>query len=191
MTFTIIDIETTGLSKHYHKITEIAAVKLKNKKIVKTYQTLINPKVKIPGFITKLTGINNEMVKDSPTIKQILPSFIKFIKDDIFVAHNASFDYGFLEHNIKVHNKKEFNNQKLCTRKLANRLFPELQRKRLQDLCCHLNIKNKGAHRALSDVKATVGVFNHMLYLLNKQGLTNSKDILNFEKSPIKKKISK
>ena len=187
MVFTIIDIETTGLSKHYHKITEIAAAKIRNGKIVRSYQTLVNPKVRIPSFITKLTGIDNEMVKDSPTIKQALPSFVRFLGDDVFVAHNATFDFGFLENNLRNHHKYQLLNDRLCTRKLANRLFPMLNRRRLCDLCDHLHINNLQSHRALSDVKATVEVFSHMLGLLNDRGISQVEDIIKFEKSPLKR----
>jgi len=76
--YTVIDIETTGLSKGYHQITEIAAAKIRSGEIVDSYQTLINPKVSIPHFITGLTGITNEMVKDSPTIDKVLPTFVDF-----------------------------------------------------------------------------------------------------------------
>ncbi|MBU0459426.1 MAG: 3'-5' exonuclease, partial [Nanoarchaeota archaeon] len=69
--YTVIDIETTGLSKNYHQITEIAAVRVNHGKIIKSYQQLVNPEVKIPAFITRLTGIDNEMVKNSPTIEEV------------------------------------------------------------------------------------------------------------------------
>ncbi|MFH1276431.1 MAG: 3'-5' exonuclease [Candidatus Woesearchaeota archaeon] len=185
--FTVIDIETTGLSKNYHQITEIAAAKVINNEIVDTYQTLINPQTRIPPFITKLTGINNQMVKDAPLINDALPSFIKFLGKDIFVAHNATFDYGFLEHNLMFHNKHQLLNPKICTRKLANRLFPELPRKRLGDLCDHLRIKNTQAHRAMGDVLATTQVFNNMMEILNSQGITEIKDVLKFEKSCLRR----
>ncbi len=187
MAFTVIDIETTGLSKHYHKITEIAAARVRNGKIVKSYQTLVNPKVRIPSFITNLTGIDNKMVKDAPTIKQALPSFAKFLRDDIFVAHNATFDFGFLEHNLRTYHKYHLLNDRLCTRKLANRLYPELPRRRLGDLCEFLHTKNAQSHRALGDVKATAEVFSNMLCLLNERGISEIEDIIKFEKSPAKR----
>jgi len=187
MVFTVIDIETTGLSRQYHKITEIAAAKVRNGKLVRSYQTLVNPKVRIPSFITRLTGIDNEMVKGAPTIKKVLPSFTKFLGDDIFVAHNATFDFKFLEHNLRTHCNHQLSNNRLCTRKLANRLFPALSRKRLEDICSHLNIKNSQAHRALGDVKATVGVFTNMLDFLKDKGICKVEDIIKFEKSPRKR----
>lgn len=182
--YTVIDVETTGLSKNYHQITEIAAARVRDNKIVDTYQTLINPQVRIPSFITKLTGIDNQMVKHAPTINQVLPSFVEFLGKDIFVAHNATFDFGFLEHNLRVHHRHQLLNNKLCTRKLANRLFPELPRKRLQDLCEHLSITNSQAHRAMADVQATTEVFVNMLNLLNSKGVSKINEILKFECSP-------
>ena len=185
MNFTIVDIETTGLSKYEHKITEIAAAKVRDGKIVDTFQTLVNPQVKIPRFITKLTGIDNEMVKDAPTIEAVLLEFVNFIDQDIFVAHNATFDFGFLEHNHLLHHKSSLINERLCTKKLANRLFQDLPRKRLCDLCEHLEISNSQAHRAMSDVHATVEVFTNMLSLMNEKGLDSADKILNFERSKI------
>ena len=186
--YTVIDIETTGLSKHYHKITEIAVAKVQQGKIVGKFQTLIDPEIKIPAFITKLTGIDNEMVEDAPTIDQVLPNFKTFLGENIFVAHNATFDFGFIEQNMWRHNHQLLN-YKLCTRKLANRIFPELPRKRLQDLCEHLNIQNQQAHRAMGDVLATVGVFNKMLGILKERGIKEIPDVLKFEQSCAKKEF--
>ena len=184
--FTVIDVETTGLSKNYHQITEIAAAKVRNSKIIDTYQTLVNPQTKIPAFITRLTGINNQMVEHSPTINQVLPSFVNFLGEDIFVAHNATFDFGFLEHNLMTHHRHQLLNDKLCTKKLANRIFPELPRKRLQDLCSHLNVNNTQAHRAMADVHATTEVFVNMLDILHSKGISNIPEIIKFEKTPRK-----
>lgn len=187
MSFTIVDIETTGLSRYYHKITEIAAAKLVDGKIVETYQTLVNPGVKIPRFITRLTGIDNQLVKDAPPIKYVLPSFLQFLGNDIFVAHNATFDYKFLDFNLRIHHKYHLQNNRLCTRKLANRLYSGLQRKRLADLCEHLNVKNLQAHRAMGDVQATACVFTNMLGTLNDIGFKSPEDIIKFEKYSLRK----
>ncbi|MAG61149.1 hypothetical protein CL619_05150 [archaeon] len=185
MVFTVIDIETTGLSKHNNQITEIAAVKVKNGEIVEQFQSLVNPQTDIPKFITRLTGINNEMVKDSPTIKEILPYFIQFLGNDVFVAHNASFDFGFLEHNCQKHHNHCLENKRLCTRKLANRILPELPRKRLQDLCEYFDLTNQQAHRAMADVEVTTQVFNNFLTHLEKEeGISNIEDLIKFEMSP-------
>ncbi|HME87134.1 MAG TPA: 3'-5' exonuclease [Candidatus Nanoarchaeia archaeon] len=187
MVFTVIDIETTGLSKRSNNITEIAAARIRNGKVIKTYQTLINPQERIPSFITRLTGINNEMVKNAPTIRQELPNFMEFLKDDVFVAHNATFDFGFFEHNLNMHFHRELLNQKLCTKKLANRLYPELPSKKLGVICEHLNVKNTQAHRAMGDVLATTDVFNIMLNSLQRKGIYKTEDIIKFERSPARR----
>lgn len=186
MRFTVIDIETTGLSKHYNKITEVAAVKVRGKRLYESYQTLVNPKEHILHFITRLTGIDNDMVKEAPTINQVLPSFIEFLGQDVFVAHNATFDFGFIDQNLRSHHNCSLLNDRLCTRKLANRLFPELPRKRLGDICRFLDIDNLRAHRALGDARATAEVFTNMLCLLDERGIKDVESILRFEKSPIK-----
>lgn len=109
--YIVLDIETTGLSKYMHNITEIAAVKIKDDKIVDEFHTLINPKEPIPRFITRLTGITNEMVKNSPTIKEALPDFLEFLGSTTIIAHNATFDYGFIEYNAKKHLGKKISNK--------------------------------------------------------------------------------
>jgi len=167
--YVIVDIETTGLSKDRHHITEIAAVLFDGKKILKTFQTLINPQTHIPSFITHLTGITNAMVQDAPTIDQALPDFFDFLEDHILVAHNATFDYGFLNHNGLIHLDTPIENHTLCTRKLANRLVPELPSKRLECLCQHFNVINERAHRAMGDVMATVKIFEQFLNILKKK----------------------
>jgi DNA polymerase III epsilon subunit family exonuclease len=185
MDFTIVDIETTGLSAYYHKITEIAALRYDNGKITEEFSTLVNPKTRIPRFITKLTGIDNEMVKDSPTISQVLPKFHSFIADSVFVAHNATFDYNFIDFALHKHKKKRLDNPKLCTCKLARRLLPELPSKKLASLCEHFNIKNNNAHRAKSDVLATSQIFNNFLDILKEKDIHDIQDILKFQKSKI------
>ena len=184
MSFTIIDIETTGLSKFYHKITEIAAAKIAKGKIIEEYQTLVNPETRIPRFITRLTGIDNEMVKNAPKINKVLPSFIEFLGQDIFVAHNVTFDYGFIEQNLKRYHDYNIKNEKLCTRKLANRMHPEMPSKRLADLCQKYSIQNEQAHRALGDVRATAEIFSKMKTKLEEKGIKEN-EITKFEKLPL------
>lgn len=177
----MVDIETTGLSKRDNHITEIAALRMRNREVVDSFQSLVNPQVRIPIFITKLTGINNTMVKNAPTIKEVLPSFTKFLGDDVFVAHNATFDHSFVEYNLG----RSLANPKLCTRKLAIRLFPNLARKRLVDLCNHMNVKNIQAHRAMGDAQAAAAVFSTMLNILHSKGITKVPDVLKFERGKI------
>lgn len=185
--YIILDLETTGLSKNIHKITEIAAIKVKNNEIIDKFHTLVNPQTKIPKFITRLTGIDNELVKDAPTIDKVMPKFLNFMEDHTIVAHNASFDHGFLCHNAKHHLNHELTNNKLCTRRLANRLVPELKSKRLSNLCEHFNLTNDNAHRAMSDAKVTYQLFNEFLNIMKEKGIEKHEDILKFQSSRISK----
>ena len=179
MQYTVLDIETTGLSKYYHKITEIAALKVKDKEIVDEFHTLINPKVLIPPFITRLTGIDNKMVKDAPSISKIMPHFIDFLKEDPMVAHNATFDHGFLSHNALQQGYK-FANDRICTRRLASRLLPDLTSKRLHCVCDHLKIDNIQEHRAMGDALATHHIFLKMQDMIEKLEI---KDVMKFQYS--------
>ena len=184
MQYTVVDIETTGLSEYKHKITEIAAVRIEGGKMVDSFQTLINPGVRIPSFITRLTGITDEMVRDAPPIHEVMPAFVKFLGNTIFVAHNASFDYRFLNYYAQQCCRTALGNKRLCTRKLANRLLPELGNKRLSNLCEHFNITNIQAHRALADVHATVAVLNRFLTQLQTCNIQTVEDMLRFEQMP-------
>lgn len=186
--YIVLDLETTGLSKSYHKITEIAAIKVKNHEIVDQFETLVNPETRIPSFITRLTGINNEMVQNQPKVNQAIMELDEFIEDLPIIAHNASFDYGFIEHNYLLHLKKKLNNDKICTRKLANRLVQHLPHKKLSSLCYYFNIKNDQAHRAMSDVLATHKVFENFLKLMKDKGYESRSEVIKFEKSKIQRK---
>ena len=185
--YVIVDIETTGLSRHFHKITEIAAVKVRGDNVIDTFSTLVNPKCHIPSFITRLTGIDNEMVKDAPSIRKVLPDFLDFLGDSVFVAHNATFDYNFLDHNCRIHLKKTLKNPKLCTRKLANRLHHYLPSKKLSSLCKYFDVVNEAAHRAMGDAAATTTIFNYFLINLEERGINTTEDILKFQDSRIKR----
>jgi len=187
MQFTIIDIETTGLSAYYHNITEIAALKYKKGKIVDEFCTLVNPGVKIPAFITRLTGIDDEMVEGKPKIAKVIPKFNKFLGKSVFVAHNATFDYKFLDEALKNHKGVNLENPKLCTCRLARRLLPELPSKRLSSLCEHFGINNDQAHRARSDALSTSKIFHNFLKMLKEKDIHDIEDMLEFQQSKIPK----
>jgi DNA polymerase III epsilon subunit family exonuclease len=185
--FVVIDIETTGLSSYYHKITEIAALKYSNGKIQDEFVTLVNPEVHIPHFITRLTGITDEMVKGQPKVNEVLPGLREFLSDDIFVGHNVGFDYKFIEQASLKNLGLGLNNPTLCTCKLARRLLPELPSKKLGSLCTHFNITNDQAHRAKADALATAKILENMLLLLKEKDIHKVEDVLNFQKTKIPK----
>lgn len=182
----VLDIETTGLSRYTNKITEIAAIKLDDKKIIDKFHTLINPEQKIPKFITKLTGINNEMVKDSPKIKEVLPALKEFLGEHILVAHNAGFDVCFLNHNFKEHINHSLNNDVICTLRLSNRLPLEVENRKLGTLCNYFKIINNAEHRAMGDTEATVKLFKEFQTILKKQEIHTVEDVCKFCYKPAK-----
>ncbi len=152
--YAIVDIETTGGSAAYHKITEIAILIHDGKRVVDEYQTLINPECGIPIGITTLTGISNEMVADAPRFYEVAKEIFQMLEGNIFVAHNVNFDYSFI--------KKEFqdlggnlNLKKLCTVRLSRKIIPGFKSYSLGRLCDELGIANHARHRAMGDAKAT------------------------------------
>lgn len=185
----ILDLETTGLSPFYDKITEIAAIKYVNGIEKERFHTLINPERRIPRFITALTGITNEMVQDAPTIKEILPSLKEFLKDNIIVAHNATFDYNFLKYNFETHLQEEFKNEKICTAKLARRIHSDLPSKRLSALSEHYGIRQEIKHRALNDTITTCEIYKKMIIKLNECEVIEKEEIFYFQNMPIRKAI--
>lgn len=175
-TFIVFDIETTGLNKEINNITEIGAVKVVNGKIVDEFSSLVNPKEDIPENITKLTGITNDMVKDAPTIEEVMPKFLRFSGKGIFVAHNASFDMGF----IRTASKKqhiEVLNSVLDTVELSRTLFKDLPKHKLNIIAKHLNIELKNHHRAVDDAKATAEIFIRCIEILRSKNINKLEEI--------------
>lgn len=184
--YIVLDIETTWLSKYKHKITEIAAIKFDWNQKIDEFHTLVNPERNIPTSITRLTGITNELVQNAPKIIEIIPDFLNFIQEDILVAHNASFDIWFLSENIYKHNWIWLKNECLCTRKLSNRLIPELPRKNLASICEHMWLINERAHRAMWDTIVTTEIFKNLLYKLTEIEIKNKAEIIEFQNSKIR-----
>ena len=160
--YAIVDIETTGGYAEKHRVTEIAIYHHDGMQITDHYKTLINPGRKIPHFITGLTGINYEMVKEAPSFADVAEEVMGWLKDRVFVAHNAHFDYSFL--------KKEFedtgltwNSKKLCTVRLSRRIIPGLDSYGLGRLAESLGIKIPDRHRAGGDALATARIFDILL----------------------------
>ena len=160
--YAIVDIETTGGYAEKHRVTEIAIYHHDGMQITDHYKTLINPGRKIPHFITGLTGINYEMVKEAPSFADVAEEVMGWLKDRVFVAHNAHFDYSFL--------KKEFedfgltwNSKKLCTVRLSRKIIPGLDSYGLGRLAESLGIKIPDRHRAGGDALATARIFDILL----------------------------
>ena len=156
--YTVLDLETTGLTPYREWITEIAAIKCKNWNIIDEFQTLVNPERHIPNGITRLTWITNEMVANAPTINEVMPKFSKFLWNNIIVWHNVSFDFRFLNYYHYQCIWTYLDNETICTLKIARKLLPDLPNKKLWTICEYFWIVNEKAHRAMGDTRATLQV---------------------------------
>lgn len=160
--YSIIDIETTGVKPGHSKIIEIAIVNHDGEKVVEQWSTLIDPECSIQYFITKLTGINNQMVEDAPKFYEVAKKIVEMTEGNIFVAHNVGFDYGFIKAEFKDLGF-EFNRKKLCTVRLGRKLIPGHKSYSLGKITKDLGIKLNNAHRAMGDTLATVELFERYL----------------------------
>lgn len=162
MKFAIVDIETTGGNASGNKITEIAFYIHDGEKIIDEFVSLINPECSIPPFISNLTGISNEMVENAPKFYEIAKDIVEITTDAVFVAHNATFDYGFIREEFKSLGYN-FSRDYLCTLKLSRKLIPGIASYSLGNLCQSLAIPISNRHRASGDALATVKLFELIL----------------------------
>lgn len=152
--FTAIDIETTGLSPDYDDIIELGAVRYRDGVEVGRYECLVNPGYEIGGFITALTGITNEMLKDAKDIASELPGFMQFLGDDILVGHNVHFDINFLYDNCENVGISVPTNNYVDVMRIGRRLHKEWPNHRLETIVAMLGIYDANTHRAAADAKA-------------------------------------
>ncbi len=176
LTYCVLDIETTGLSRQTEKITEFGIMKVKNGEVIDTFECFVNPEKPIPPKVVEVTHITDDMVKDAETIDKVMPKVIEFVGDSIVVAHNANFDVGFIRHNAEQLGLK-FDNTFIDTLALAKEIYPDFKKYKLGYIAEQLNIKVDVAHRALADVETLVAVFNVMLGVLREKEITTLNDI--------------
>jgi DNA polymerase III subunit epsilon len=167
--YAIVDIETTGGHAIANGITEIAIVLHNGKEIEGKFQTLINPGVAIPRYISALTGITNEMVYNAPRFEQLADKIFNLISDRVFIAHNVNFDYSFIKHHLTAAGF-DLNARKLCTVRMSRKVFPGFSSYSLGNLCRELQVSISDRHRAMGDVMATVQVFE-MILQADKDGV--------------------
>ncbi|NGZ84838.1 3'-5' exonuclease [Duganella aceris] len=160
----MLDFETTGLSPDMgDRITEVAALRIRGGRVVERYVSLINCKVRIPSFITGLTGITQAMVDGAPPVAKVLPELLDFIGDDALSAHNASFDEKFLRAEAARLALNPRHSALVCSLKLSRRVFPQLSSYKLGNLSGELGIKfRSAAHRAESDAEVAAEVLIHI-----------------------------
>lgn len=169
MQFVVVDIETTGGSPKTSKITEIAMYKHDGEKVIDSFVSLVNPGMKIPEFIVRLTGINDSMVEEAPFFHEIARTIVEFTENCVFVAHNVGFDYGMIRHEFRSLGY-DFRLPHLCTVRASRYMLPGHASYSLGKLTRSLGIELIGRHRAGGDAHATALLFG-MLHQQNSKAL--------------------
>lgn len=179
--FCIVDIETNGSKIDKHQIIEIAAVKVKNGKIIDRYESLVNCK-EINPHITEITGITAEDTKDAPVLKKVMYDFKTFLGDAVFVAHDVKFDYKFISLSMQKIGLAPLLNRSLCSLFLAERTI-ESYRYALSYLNVSFNLNPDAVHhRAMSDVMTTYELFKLSLANLDDESIVSVEDLIRFSK---------
>ena len=169
--YVVLDLETTGLSCLYNRMIEFGAVKIEHGIEVGRMDVLVNPGVPIPQKIIEITNITNEMVKDKPLAKDVLPKIVEFLGDAILVTHNADFDFSFLQEELRRNNMPLLTNPVIDTLALSRYLFPDSRNHRLGSLCRNIDVEyhEDSAHRADYDAAVLNDVWQPMIVKLTKE----------------------
>jgi DNA polymerase III epsilon subunit family exonuclease len=168
-TVIVLDLETTGLDHRTERILEIGAVRLEGGEVVDTYETLVNPEVPIRHSSFNIHGISEEMIKDSPTIDEVMPKILEFMGDLPFVAHNAIFDYSFLNEASKRLYEKRLPNLRIDTFEMFRIVFPEEQSHGLSAMLHKFGFDPDVKHRALDDARNLALCYPQLLTLYEQQ----------------------
>jgi DNA polymerase-3 subunit epsilon len=169
--FCVVDLETTGGSAGPGTIIEIGAYRMKGRRILDSFESLVRPTGPIPRFITGLTSITNAMVSDAPPIERVLPAFREFMGDAVMVAHNAAFDRSFLDFEFRRIFGIGMRNPVLCTLRMTRRFVPSLKRRRLDAVAEHFGLATDGRHRGLGDARMAAEILSIFLEIAEKMGL--------------------
>lgn len=162
MSYAIVDIETTGGSWKRDRIAEIAIFIHDGHRITNEFSTLVNPEVLIPHHITQLTGITNEMLVNAPKFYEIARDVVLLTEGCTFVAHNAPFDYRFVQAEFKRLGY-DYHREVLCTVRLSRKVFPGFDSYSLGSICYGLDIEMENRHRAAADAFAAAKLFDRIL----------------------------
>ena len=168
----MVDVETTGTrATGDDRITEIAIATVRGGAVIDVYSQLVNPERPIPPYITALTQISWEMVRDQPRFRHVADQVLARLAGSVFVAHNASFDWRFVSEEIRRGVGHELSGPRLCTVRLARVLLPELSRRSLDHLTHHFGIAIEARHRAAGDAVATAQALCRMLIIAEREGV--------------------
>ena len=180
--FCVVDLETTGGAPADLGITEIGAVKVRGGEVIGEFATLVNPNTSIPAYIAVLTGITDATVAGAPTLAAALPAFLEFSAGCVMVAHNASYDMGFLRHAAEAHHYPFAPPAVLDTARFSRAVLTngEVPNHKLATLAAHFRAGTRPIHRALDDARATVDVLHGLLERVGGLGVTSLEDVLTY-----------
>lgn len=170
---TIVDIETTGSRVVYDRIIEIGILRVEKGKIIKKYQTLINPQMYISPFIAQFTGISQEQLQDAPTFEDVKEDIFSFFEDSFFVAHNVRFDYGFIKNEFKRYGVT-FSSKYFCSARLSRLLFPHHHHHNLDSIIERFGLECENRHRAYDDAKAIYDFFHALEKIVEPDAITQA-----------------
>jgi DNA polymerase III subunit epsilon len=172
--FVVVDLETTGAKTPPGRIMEIGAYRIQGGRVAGEFQTLVNPQAPIPPFISRLTGITEEMVRHAPVFAEIVGGWLEFAGDAVLVAHNSHFDVRVLNYEVgRVFPGRRMINAHLCTVKLSRSCVPGLANYQLSTLAEHFSIPHPNRHRAHADALATAELFIRIVARLEAHGVAD------------------
>ncbi|HYV97009.1 MAG TPA: 3'-5' exonuclease [Gemmatimonadaceae bacterium] len=187
--YVVVDCETTGRSyARSDRVTDVAAVVVRNGRVEDTFSALVNPRRAIPPAIARLTGITNSMVAVAPPFEDVAHHVAAILSSRVFVAHNVAFDWGFVGEELFRATGRGLSGERLCTVRLARKLLSHLPRRNLDAVSAYYGIPIHGRHRALGDAVATAHVFTRMLDELGRQGVHTWGDLRTMFRGPKKKR---
>ena len=178
LSYVVVDTETTG-GRHGSgdRITEIAAVVVRDGEIVELFETLVNPERPIPYFVSQLTNITWDMVRDKPTFDRVVPDVMRVLEGNVFVAHNMMFDWRFVTSELSRSTGRKLQGRRLCTVKMARKVLPQLSRRSLDHIARYYGVEIHRRHRAGGDALATAKCLLRMLSDLGDRGCTTWGDL--------------
>lgn len=161
-TYTVLDIETTGLDPRYCEIIEISAIKYSSGQNISTFSTLVKPSEPIDEYITSLTGITNDMLKNAPDIVETMQKFYNFVGSDLIVGYNVNFDINFLYDNLLNCHSLTLSNSFIDVMRIARKVLPDLKNHKQVTVAEHYGISTAGAHRAAVDCEICNAIFEKL-----------------------------
>lgn len=184
--FVVVDVETTGSgSSRGDRVTEVAAVLVHGNTVRTVFDSLVNPMQPIPEIVTRLTGISDAMVREAPPFGEIAGELAAQLAGRVFVAHNALFDWRFLDAEfarVTSRGLESLSSTQLCTVRLSKRILRHLPRRNLDAVCAHYGITIENRHRAGGDAVATAHVLMGLLRDAERKGIWSLEGLIEFGK---------